>query len=100
MAQPPIIISNQGLFEQLARGCTGKDDIRDVITQMKLNLGILNEKARNDAPDRPILRRIESSSKKQDARYLWCLANETTQALKGKFREWDYIIDNNAELSG
>jgi len=59
----------------------------------------LNERARNNDSNRPIVREIESSNKKEDPRLLWCLANERIQDLKNKLHDWG-CRDHNAELSG
>ncbi len=99
MARPPIIISNGGVLGALANKCAGLNSESDVINQMKQNLGDLNQKARNDDPDRPIVREIVSNNKKEDPRLLWCLANEPIQALKNNLHGWG-CKDNNAELSG
>ena len=99
MGRPPIIISNGGLFTELVKGCSGLKTDTLVMDKMKANLENLNDKARNDEPDRPILREIESN-KKKDAKYLWCLASETTKSLKNRFNNWNDLKDKTAELSG
>ena len=99
MARPPIIVSNGGVLGALASKCAGLNTEAEVIDQMKLNLSDLNQKARNDDPDRPIVRKIVSNNKKEDPVVLWCLANEPIQALKAKLHNWG-CRDNHAELSG
>ena len=97
--RPPIIISNGGVLGALANKCVGLNTEADIIDQMKQNLSDLNQKAQSDHPDRPIVRKIVSNSKKQDPRILWCLASEDIKYLKGELKNWG-CQDRNAELSG
>ena len=99
MARPPIIVSNGGVLGALASKCAGLNTEADVIDQMKRNLSDLNQKARDDDPDRPIVRKIVSNNKKEDPVVLWCLANESIKVLKNNLRSWG-CKDHQAELSG
>ncbi len=100
MARPPIIISNGGLYSALAKDCKNKNTDDEVIDQMKKNIHKLNKAARNDLPNRPIIRGIESDSKKQDPKMLWCLASESMADLKVSLDNDDDVSDNDPELSG
>ncbi len=97
--RPPIILSNGGVLGALANKCAGLNTEADVMKQMKQNLSDLNQKAKNDESDRPIVREIESSNKKEDPRLLWCLANESIKDLKKNLQNWG-CKDQHAELSG
>ncbi|MEE9189160.1 MAG: hypothetical protein V3U16_00125 [Candidatus Neomarinimicrobiota bacterium] len=100
MARPPIIISNGGLYTALVKGCANAPDDDEVIKRMKVNIHNLNKAARDDEDDRPIIRMIVSSSKKEDPKMLWCLASEPIKDLKVGLKKDADVSDNDAELSG
>ncbi len=99
MARPPIIISNGGIVEKLAKDCGKETSDIGVAKKIMDNIETLNRKARNDDSDRPIVRKIVSNSKKEDPRILWCLASEDIKYLKGKLKNWG-CRDQQADLSG
>ena len=85
MAQPPIIISNGGMASALTEGLVPKNnpngDPADVIMA---NVRKLNQKAREDASDRPVAGMLKAG---KDAKVLWRLANEKDRYKNDEDRE-------------
>ena len=78
MATPPIIISNGGVAEELAVGLkpTDPNEKREAWKIILDNVDRLNQKATNNAADRPVARRLRQPDPARSPRIYWRLANE------------------------
>ena len=76
MARPPIIISNGGIAEELARGLEpgpGENE-KQAWKIIMSNVENLNKRAKDEKPPFPVAKSL--SDKHGEARIIWRLSNE------------------------